>query len=109
MRANHQRLHGGHHVGLPDLVHHRTLRPGVLGNHHCHANVAALLHYVAVWLSRLFAIVIICAEFKLSSVMEHFKFLQFVPGLSAFYLLYLSSYFSMAAIFSFEFSTYDEA
>ena len=39
---------------------------------------------------RIMAIVIISAEFKLSSVVEHFKFLQFVPGLSIFYLLYFN-------------------
>lgn len=38
---------------------------------------------------RLLALMILSAEFKYQKVVEHFKFLQFVPGLAFFNLLYV--------------------
>lgn len=54
------------------------------------ADVRSSLRDVELPASSLLAIVIVSAEFKYSKVVENFKFLQFVPGLALFYVLYFS-------------------
>jgi hypothetical protein len=53
------------------------------------------------------AVTIVFSEFKLEKVVDNFKFLQSLPGLALFNLLYLCTYISIASLFAFQFSTFD--
>lgn len=52
-----------------------------------HQNICSYLCDVAIPLFSLLAVTIITSEFKFAKAVEHFKFLQLVPGLALFNLL----------------------
>lgn len=81
--------HAGSHrdAGLLSVVHRRFAGEprGDLCPHY--QDVHPRLCHVNSRRYRLLALIIIMAEFKFTKIVEHFKFLQFMPGLALFYLL----------------------
>jgi hypothetical protein len=81
-----------HDGRLRNLVHsgpNYRVEQGLRHNHpHLHAHLRRVSHSPR----RLLAVTILTSEFKYSKVVEHFKFLQYIPGLALFNLLYQSSY-----------------
>lgn len=84
MRKHDGRFRDMVHSGPSDRVEQS------LGCNHSHLH--AHLRRVSKYQYRLLAVTILSSEFKYSKVVEHFKFLQYIPGLALFNLLYHNSY-----------------
>jgi hypothetical protein len=87
------RTHSEHNMRSHDARLRNLVRGGPLPGtegflRDSHTTVHACLRDVLLSQTSMLSVVIVTAEFKFSKVVEHFKFLQFLPGLALFNLLY---------------------